>query len=207
MGDERLGVVVYFLYLTGDHCWINLLKSTSSEYLTSYLFHCGLGFLWWDSGSSFSSLNWHTSLIYEKEILKQWQYFFFLLNSFTDSCFMYFFFFFFFFNDMSSLGNVPHPCRFLLSVFVWEQTAVTLTRVPFDVRRHHFKPCDASDRSICSIKIWMLSCITWSLLYVTFVDLPNLKILLLFFSCSFFSFSSLLRKTSFPSTSLYVYLF
>lgn len=65
--------------------------------------------------------------------------------------------FYVFFYDMSSLGNVPHPCSFLLSVFIWEQTAVTLTRVPFAVRRHHFKPCDAVSRAVCLLKSSMQS--------------------------------------------------
>lgn len=43
--------------------------------------------------------------------------------------------FYVFFNDMSSPGNVPHPRSFPPSGFIWEQTAVTFTRVLFDVRR------------------------------------------------------------------------
>lgn len=38
--------------------------------------------------------------------------------------------FYVFFYDMSSLGNVPQPCGFLLSVFILEQTVVALTEPP-----------------------------------------------------------------------------
>lgn len=65
--------------------------------------------------------------------------------------------FYVFFYDMSSLGNVPHSCSFLLSVFIWEQTTVPLIGVPFAIRRHHLKPCDAMNRSIFLIESSMLS--------------------------------------------------
>lgn len=68
----------------------------------------------------------------------------------------YKFMFYVFFYDMSSLRNVPHPCSFLLSVFICEQTAVTLTGVPLDVRRQHFKPCDARHVHL-SHQSWRLS--------------------------------------------------
>lgn len=82
MGDGDSELLCSYLYLTGDHCWISMFGQQALNILTSYLFHCGLRFLEWDSGSSFSNTSaactdTHTSLIYEKEVLKQWQYFFF----------------------------------------------------------------------------------------------------------------------------------
>lgn len=63
--------------------------------------------------------------------------------------------FYVFFYEMSSLENVPHPCS-LLSLCIWEQTAVTLSRVPFAVRGHHLQGSGATHRSICPIErsVW-----------------------------------------------------
>lgn len=60
--------------------------------------------------------------------------------------------FYVFFYDMSSPGNVPHPCSFPLSVFIWEPTALN-----FRVLWCQFKSWDAISRSIGFIRSSMLS--------------------------------------------------
>lgn len=94
------------------------------------------------------------------------------------------FYVFFFFNDMSSLGNVPHPCSFLLSDSFGSKLQSLSQESPLmsgGITLNLLMPWtgpSVSSRVGCEVHNLELS--------VTFVDLPNHKILLLFFSCSFF---------------------
>lgn len=103
-----------------------------------------------------------------------------------------------FFYDTSSPGNVPHSRSFLLSVFIWKQTAISLATsslVSEDgtiISRCHGQVPGSLDVTCCVHNLGL-----------TFIDLPNYWILLPFFLL-LFSFFPPQRKTSqFLSTSLW----
>lgn len=110
-----------FPHLTGHHCWINPFgQQALNIWLPIYSIVVWFPLMRIQAQvlENVSSRYWHTSLIYEKDI-KTVTVFFFKL--------FYKFMFYVFFYDMSSPGNVPHPCSFPLNVFIWKQTAATFS--------------------------------------------------------------------------------
>lgn len=147
---------IYF-YLTGDHCWINPFSQQALNiWLPIYS-----TVVWVSFGEIQAqvlakrqqSVLTHQPHLRKGDIKTVTVFFFFKL--------FYKVMFYVFFYDMSSLGNVPHPCSFLLSVFIWEQTAVIHKR-PLCRQQASLETLWCHEQVHLSHQKFDAKCITWS---------------------------------------------
>lgn len=142
---RRSELLYSFLYLTGDHCWVRPFgQQALNIWLPIYS-----TVVWVSSGeiqaqvlaTRQQSILTHQPHLQKGDITAVTVFFFLKL--------FYKFMFNVFFYDMSSLGNEPRPCSFLLSIHLGESCSHAYESSPFNVGKRHYRPHDAVSRSTC----------------------------------------------------------